>query len=551
MAGRARVRKPKEQPHLSEYTSKVVASEKKLNALAKRGVDQSVLQAELVREAIELKRSQLPHLYKFKWYPWAWDFFNTRSRYAFLTAANQIGKSTTLARLAIEWAGNPSLWPELWPMSPNARLFWWFSPSQKVMTREFEQKWIPDLLPQDLGKNHATYGWHATYTKEGYIDSVHFNSGVTIAFHTYMQQPINLQSATVWATFFDEEMPCDDDSAVNELLVRMRSTGGYLRKSFTATIGGELWYRTMERIGLDDEAFKGAWKRSVSLYDCQTFTDGSPSIWTPELIRNEEEACTTEAERLKRVMGRFVKSEGLQYAAFNASKHVVDEFIIPNDWVRYASVDLGGNQTKKRSKAAVIFFAVNPEMTKAYIYKTWRGDHERTTAGDVFDKYIEMRGDEYVAQKCYDYASADFYEIATRRNEAFLPGLKDRNAGIKRMNQLFHDNALFVTRHFGFEKVVGELMTVSIGGKESKQTDDLTDAIRYGLMLVPFNWSLISERKFSDNGALAPSQRKKPEKIDERREALEAMRARVNQKPQGFDAELEADINEWNQYYGS
>lgn len=465
----------------------------------------------------------------------------------FLATRNHVvtHNSSTLIRLFIEWAGNPKLWPELWPADPNPRIFWYFYPSMPVATVEFEKKWIPEFLPRGDGKAHVTYGWHANYGKDGYIESLYFNSGVTIYFHSYTKQMVNLQTATVHLIGMDEE--CGDEKLVNELMSRRRGTDGYFKKVFTATEGSELWYRAMERIGEDNEAFRGAWKRSVSLYDSMEYMDGTPSKWTLERIKAEEASCTSEAERLKRVMGRFVRDEGVQYPTYSPDVHIVQPFKIPTEWSRYAAVDLGGNQSETRSKAAVLFVAVNPEMTEAYVYKMWRGDNEKTTAGDVLDKYHEMRGDEYITAKAYDYASSDFLEMATRRGDAFQPAIKERTAGVRMLNELFHTRALKIFATGDYTKLSGELLNVSPGSKKNKQVDDLSDALRYCIRLIPFNWEKIAGSTHGEKWRAAV-EAKKAVPIDERREAYQIMKQGYNPS---YQAELESELEAWNEAYGN
>lgn len=532
-----------EAGRLDEKNALLVQAEKKINELQRRGVDPTIVQAEIVNTALKLKRDMLPHLYERKWYPWAWDFYSCRDRVALLTAANQVSKSSTQIRTIIEWSGNPKLWPELWPDDPSPRIYWYFYPSLEVASVEFEKKWLPEFLPRGDGKAHKTYGWYASYSKEGKISSITFNSGVTIYFQAYSKQTINLQTATVHAIFMDEE--CDDENLINELLSRLRGTKGYFRKVFTATIGSDFWYQAMERIGEGDEKFKTAWKRSVSLYDSMHYVDGTPSKWTAERIKEEENLCTSEAERLKRIMGRFVRDTGTLYPTFRPDVHVIDPFEIPADWQRYAAVDLGGNQSEKRSKTAIVFAAVNPKMTEVVIYDCWRGDDAQTTAGDAIDKFNELRNGTHITAKAYDYASSDFLEIATRRGEAFLPAIKERTAGIRMVNELFHSVALKIMRNGHWTKMQGELLTVSEASKVKKQTDDLTDALRYCLRLIPFDWKNISSGRVY--GMATGAAAHKPDKIPTaREEAYTAMKNQVYQQDD-FSAEIEA----WNDAYGN
>lgn len=153
-------------------------------------------------EALQKKKflmENLPHKYGFKKYKWQREFFECEAQDAFLTAANQIGKSTIMIAQCIEWATNKSLWNRLFKRR-TPRQFWYLYPSLDFATSEVETKWLPDLLPQDGLKNDPNYGFTLKYMGK-YIHSIHFNSGVIIYFKAYTQDVMNLQGSTVDAIF--------------------------------------------------------------------------------------------------------------------------------------------------------------------------------------------------------------------------------------------------------------------------------------------------------------------------------------------------------------
>ena len=213
---------------------------------------------EVMQAKVELARG-LPHLYGWKNYPWCREFLETTNRNVFLTAANQIGKSSTQIRKVIDWATNKNLWPSLWRREP--RQFWYLYPTREVASIEFETKWKPDFLPKDKFKNHPIYGWREEKKSRGEIFAIHFNSGVSVYFKTYAQDSQHLQSATVDYIATDEELP---DFLYDELNFRRNATDGYFSMVFTATIGQELWRRTMEPKAGEEETFPTAWKKQVS-----------------------------------------------------------------------------------------------------------------------------------------------------------------------------------------------------------------------------------------------------------------------------------------------
>jgi len=56
----------------------------------------------------------------------------------------------------------------------------------------------------------------------------------------------------------------------------------------------------------EEEQFPGAGRRFVSQYDCMYFDDGTPGIYTPEMIAENIRKCSSQAEVQRRVFGRFV-----------------------------------------------------------------------------------------------------------------------------------------------------------------------------------------------------------------------------------------------------
>lgn len=146
----------------------------------------------------EAKRNQLPHLYGWPWYKWAKEFFESRNPVTLLCAANQISKSSTQIRKCIDWATDMTKWDDLWGRRPNQ--FWYLYPSKEVATVEFEKKWVPEFMPRGEMKSDKVYGWRTDYDKK-HIVAIHFNSGVSIYFKTYAQNPRTLQSGSVYAVF--------------------------------------------------------------------------------------------------------------------------------------------------------------------------------------------------------------------------------------------------------------------------------------------------------------------------------------------------------------
>lgn len=254
----------------------------------------------------------LPHLYGHKFYPWMREYWESTEKIQVLSAGNQIGKSTTQIRKVIHWATEPSLWPKLWPHMKHPRLFLYFYPSSYLATIELENKWTPEILPRDEFKDHPQYGWAISYRSK-YVETIKFNSGVTIAFKTYSQSVSDLQASSPALIAIDEECPAE---LMPEIQARLLATNGYLLASFTPTQGQEFWREVVEVRGYK-ERFPEAFKRQISMYDCQYYEDGTPSHWTTERIEFIKRQCASQAEVDVRVYGKFSIHEGLRYPGFS------------------------------------------------------------------------------------------------------------------------------------------------------------------------------------------------------------------------------------------
>lgn len=491
----------------------------------------------------------LPHLYGYKWYPWAAKFRDSTNQVNLLCAANQISKSSTAIRKCILWATDQKLWPSLWRANPVQ--FWYLYPTQKQVNAEFETKW-KQFLPKGEMKDDPYYGWSAE-TKKGDVVAIHFNSGVHVYFKTYAQNVTALQTGTCDAIFCDEELPID---LFDELMLRISASDGYFHMVFTATLGQEEWRLAMDPT--DDEIAEGkeflpqANKQTVSLYDAMLYEDGTESHWTLEKIKKVEARCSTHQEVLKRVYGKFIVLEGRKYPTFDFKRHMKPKHEIPQNWLVYCGVDVGaGNDAaeasnKKAHKSAIVFIAVRPDYRAGRVFLGWRGDQERTTAGDVFSKYLLMKKDvrQPIVGRRYDWGSADFGTIAQRNQEPFEKADKSHEKGEEVLNTLFKNDMLFIYEDPELQKLAGELGSVKKDGLKKNKKDDFSDALRYAASTIPWDWSFLSNQK-------SEYQDEKPE------EPLTELQKEINARRKGFEDDQEAEqqriedeFDEWNDAYG-
>jgi phage terminase large subunit-like protein len=494
--------------------------------------------AELVRlkeERIKLAEG-LPFLYGWKWYPWAREFFESTNKINLLCAANQISKSSTQIRKAIDWATNKEKWPRLWRKTPNQ--FWYLYPTANQATIEFRTKW-KEFLPSGEFKEHPTYGWKEEI-KNKEIFAIHFKSGVSLYFKTYSQDVESLQTGSVDAIFCDEELPED---LYSELIFRISATNGFFHMVFTATLGQEFWRKALEP-GPDEEPnLPEASKWQVSMYDCMFYEDKTPSHWTSEKIAIIKQRCKSHTEVLRRVYGKFVLDTGRKFQSFNVQTHVKSAHPIPASWYVYSGVDIGSGG-EKNHPAAICFVAVRPDYQQGRVFLGWRGDGIETTVSDIVEKYIEIKTENKVitTQEFYDWGSKDFRSIATRMGEtAFQPADKARDKGEEIINVLFRNNMLYIYDQPELQKLAGELLSVRHGPAKNKLKDDFVDALRYAVSQIPWDWSCITAGD-------APEEIEKPKtdlerQIDERRKAFFDNQMAEEQR-------IEEEFNEWNDLYG-
>lgn len=498
-------------------------------------------QEELAAEEAKLRLIEgLPHLHGRKWYKWAWDFFESRNNMNLLTAGNQLSKSSSAIRKCIHWATAVELWDELWP-DHKPKQFWYFYPTASQATIEFEEKW-DEFLPKNEYKDHPVYGWRSE-KKNKEIFAIYFNSGVTVYFKSYAQGLEALQTGTVDAMFCDEECPVD---LYGELTFRLSASDGYFHAVFTATMGQEFWRLVMEPQEHEEEKLPQAFKQQVSAYDCQVYMDGSKSHWTDAKINQVIAKCADHDEVLRRVWGRFIRNKsGRKFEQFDIKRHMKAAHPIPRSWLIYAAADVGSGG-EEGHPAAICFVAVAPDFKQGRVFLGWRGDGTTTTAGDVVDKFIEIKKENslVLSGQYYDWASADFYNIATSLNEPFEKANKGHE-GYDTLNTLFKNDMLFIYDTPELRKLATELSGLRKETRKTKAIDDFCDALRYACASIPWDWSAITGAKPVGDPAPDP---KEPELTPMQIEINER-RAAFMEPSQGLGHEIEQEFSEWNELY--
>jgi phage terminase large subunit-like protein len=488
----------------------------------------------------ELKKA-LPHLY-FPHYKWSRSFVDSTNRVNLLTAANQIGKSSAAIRRCIQNATDPQRWDLMWGADNKPTMFWYFYPDMATIEREFQTKWR-QWLPQGKMEFDARFGWKLERTR-GEFRGISFNSGVRLYFLSYGSGVKRVQAGTVHEVTSDEELPVE---YYDELMLRLTRTNGIFNAVFTPTLNQQFWREVME----SSKRLPNAFKQQVSMYDCLTYEDGTPSgTFTAEKIQEIIEKCKNETEVQRRVFGRFVSEEGLAYYAFDPEKHRCQPHDITG-WQIYAAVDPGSGG--KNHPAGIIFIAVRPDMRAARIFKAWRGDQVETTAGDVLAKYRFMRDTSAlkVVQAWYDHSTKDFGLIASRSGENFTMANKSRELGEETVNTLFkYDMLKIFEGDDELDKLVSELMFVKAGitSRMGKRHDDLVDPLRYACMGIPWDWTVTEELRKVEEAKIEGTSRP----LTEAEVLADQIRQRRGDAPgkqeSGWDEYYE-EIEFWNEQY--
>jgi len=504
----------------------------------------------LRRKQLELAQSrgrlarELPHLHGKKFYHWARRFFESDNRVNLLCAANQISKSSTAIRRCIANATDPVRWEKFWGPNVRPQQFWYFYPDSLTLQREWHTKW-QEWLPNGEMLSDPLCGWKAVIEKQT-PKYIQFNSGVMVFFQFYTKKVTNVQSSTVHEIYVDEELPME---FYDELMFRLTTTNGVFNAVFTPTLNQSFWKKAIET----DDVLASAFKQTVSMYDCLTYEDGTPGHFSANQIKEIISKCKNETEIQRRVFGKFVTEQGRTYYAFDVDYHHKPK-TEHSGWSVYSAVDYGSGGSSH--PAAIVFIAVAPDMRQGAVIKCWRGDGIETTAGDVFNKYQELRNKITLpcVQSAYDPASRDFSIIAERNGETFIKAEKSRDLGEETVNTLFKNDMLVIEQtDEEDDKLCTELMHSMKDNSrlKNKKDDDLSDALRYCCMLIPWDFSVVEERARDKLVKIAIETKPKTEQeliieqINERRGAFVKDTGKQDEWQ-----EMSDEMEYWNEQYG-
>lgn len=484
-------------------------------------------------------RFELPHLYCNPFYPWQRDYFDSKNKMNILCAANQIGKSSINIRKLVANATDPARMLQRAPARMQYRMQFYLYPDSKTLNREWNTKWV-DFMPRGSMKMHPQYGWSTENDRDRKVPyCINWFSGVTTYFMYYSKDVSSIQASSPNEIFCDEELPM---GFYDELIFRLTATEGTFNMVYTPTLNQMFWKRVMQK-----KVLKEAFAKEISAYDCLVYEDGSPSTaFTREKIKEMELKCSSEAEIQRRIYGKHIAESGRLYYGYEEERNVTQNPVSFANYHFYAGLDYGSGGMEGHP-AAIVFIAVAPDLCSGYVFRVWRGDNIQTTAGDVVNKYTELRDVLSITDTVYDHSAKDMETIALRSGLPINKANKSRDVGIELVNTLFLSGALKVI-DYGDEsqsnreqlKLMEELSMVMV---DQRLNDDLCDALRYVCCAVPWNYEEI-KKKLPSNKSSEEIKTKVQKPLTEK----ELIELQIRER-RGEDVYGERKQDDWQEFY--
>lgn len=485
----------------------------------------------------EIKQG-LPHLYCFPFYKWQREFWNSTEMFQFIFAANQIGKSSSMIRKCIHYATDPLTW-KIFTKAPTS--IFYLYPDRGTATREWETKWEKEFMPRGKYKDDPQYGWKEEWDGK-FINAIYFKSGITLYFKTYGvaggDHAMTLQASTPAIVACDEELPLELWPELQMRISSPANRGAMFWMVGTPTRGQLYW----SKIQSGKIKLPNCFIKTVSMYDCLVYEDGTKSIWSKADIQRIEQSLPDQREIDIRVHGLFKASlDSISYPTFDSSIHVIKPHSI-DDWELWAGLDYGIGGIEAHPSAIVIA-AVRPDYEAARIIKLWKGDDGvKRTVDEVIELYLEFcaqYGVEQIENTYYDWACGEMGVIAENKGLSFQKANKSRETGKNLLNSLFKNNMLLIFEQAdgSHTKFIEEIETLtSSTNKKKSGVDDLVDGSRYCLSNVPFSFANVKIKNIN----------KEPVKQSVTQGRL------TYEEVHGEDLSFIGDeIDEWNGYYGN
>lgn len=393
-------------------------------------IDETVLRERLkVAEAFAKAKKESKIL---DWVPYdkQWDYLNCDSRYKALTAANQVGKTTS--GMFEEAAHLTGIYHKDWRGKRYDRpVDIWIVGETSARVRDTLQEklfgpigqWGTGFIPKDcidmdkMIKNGNPPGC----INKAWIK--HSSGGYsTVQFFSFDQGRESFQGSTIDRVYFDEQAP---QAIVNECKIRLLVKRGTMVFTFTPVINDDPVYEWI----MESKLVK---KFAISMDDCPFLTE--------EMIEEILDGFP-EDERMARRTGVAMKGSRIIYKA-KPEDYTCESFELPKHWPRLFGFDLGLNHP-----TAVVAAAWDRDADCIYIYNEYcvsnrtPPEHRLALMGWGQDIPYAMSHDAYNRSSQTGKSTAELYEELGMKN--FNAG-KDRWARIEEVRSRMSTGRLYI-----------------------------------------------------------------------------------------------------------
>lgn len=313
----------------------------------------------LIKEALKLAESYAKlktesRIHDWQPYDKQWEYLNCDAKYKALTAANQIGKTTTgMFEEACHLTG--IYHPDWKGVRYNRPVDIWVVGETSERVRDTLQeklfgpigRWGTGFIPKECidFDNIIRRGNPAGCINKAWIK--HASGGYsTVQFFSFDQGRESFQGSTIDRVYFDEQAPQD---IVNECKIRLLVKRGKMVFTFTPVINDDPVYEWIQESDLVK-------KFAISMDDAPFLTE--------EMIEEILDGFP-EHERMARRTGVAMRGSGIIYKQ-KESDFTCESFELPKHWPRMFGFDLGLNHP-----TAAVAAAWDRDADCVYIYQEY------------------------------------------------------------------------------------------------------------------------------------------------------------------------------------
>jgi phage terminase large subunit-like protein len=274
-----------------------------------------------LRTLTEGLRNQVlrPNLYGYQPHEKQIDFHTSSARKRLFLGGNRSGKTVGGATETVMWltGKHPYLSTPPPPVRGRCVSVDFINGVEKIVKPEVA-RWMP--ASELLGGS-----WEKAFNKE--LRILTLANGSTLEFMSMDQDVDKFAGTSRHFIWFDEEPPRD---VYIECLQRLLDTSGSFWITMTPVDGMSSW--------IYDDLYLAA-KEDTDVKVVEVQMDDNPHVnWGDA---NVLLSGLTDEELEARRKGKFIQIGGLIYKMFDPSKHVIDEFRVPDEWMIVAGMDHG------------------------------------------------------------------------------------------------------------------------------------------------------------------------------------------------------------------